>query len=186
MHPDRFEAVSRSLTHPTSRRGVLRLLGVGVAGTAITAVGLNAQTRTAHALQGSPLTVPATGATDAGDLLEATFTLTRFDVQNGALVAIGNLVGTFLGEAINQVITLPVSTITGTCEILHLELGPLDLDLLGLVVHLDQIVLDITAESGSGNLLGNLLCAIAGLLDNNGSINRLVGLLNNLLRALGG
>ena len=48
---------------------------------------------------------------------------------------------------------------------LHLELGPLDLDLLGLVVHLDPVHLDITAVPGAGNLLGNLLCAVAGLLD---------------------
>lgn len=54
------------------------------------------------------------------------------------------------------------------CEILHLELGPIDLNLLGLVVHVDQIVVDISAQPGPGNLLGNLLCAIAGLLDQPG------------------
>ena len=59
-------------------------------------------------------------------------------------------------------------------------LGPLDLDLLGLEVHLDQVVLDIVAQSGAGNLLGNLLCAVAGLLDGNG-INGLANLLNRLL-----
>jgi hypothetical protein len=31
------------------------------------------------------------------------------------------------------------------CPILHLELGPLDLNLLGLRVQLNQVVLDITA-----------------------------------------
>ena len=51
------------------------------------------------------------------------------------------------------------------CDILHLILGPLDLDLLGLQVHLDKVVLDIVAATGAGNLLGNLLCAITGLLD---------------------
>ena len=48
---------------------------------------------------------------------------------------------------------------------LSLSLGPLDLNLSGLVVHLDEVNLQIDAESGSGNLLGNLLCAVAGLLD---------------------
>ena len=48
------------------------------------------------------------------------------------------------------------------CDILHLVLGPLDLDLLGLQIHLDKIVLDIVAATGAGNLLGNLLCAITG------------------------
>jgi len=49
-------------------------------------------------------------------------------------------------------------------------------------------VLDISAEPGSGNLLGNLLCSIANLL-NGGSpltqvLNQLVGLLNQLIAAL--
>jgi hypothetical protein len=67
-----------------------------------------------------------------------------------------------------------------TCPILHLELGPLDLNLLGLRVQLNQVVLDITAIPGPGNLLGNLLCAIAGLLDG----TDLSGVLGNLLQQL--
>jgi len=73
-----------------------------------------------------------------------------------------------------------------TCDILHLVLAPLDLDLLGLRVHLDRVVLDIVAASGAGNLLGNLLCAVTGLLDGglNGVLGRLVGLLDRILAAL--
>ena len=59
-------------------------------------------------------------------------------------------------------------------------LGPLDLDLLGLQVHLDKIVLDIVAATGAGNLLGNLLCAITGLLDG-GPLAGLLAQLNELL-----
>jgi hypothetical protein len=66
------------------------------------------------------------------------------------------------------------------CDILHLVLGPLDLDLLGLKVHLDKIVLDIVASTGAGNLLGNLLCAITGLLDG-GPLAGLLAQLNDLL-----
>ena len=51
------------------------------------------------------------------------------------------------------------------CPILHLVIGPITLDLLGLSVTTNQIVLDITAIPGAGNLLGNLLCDIAGLLN---------------------
>ena len=71
-----------------------------------------------------------------------------------------------------------------TCPILHLELGPLDLNLLGLRVQLNQVVLDITAIPGPGNLLGNLLCAIAGLLDGVDLSGILGNLLQNLLDAL--
>jgi hypothetical protein len=73
-----------------------------------------------------------------------------------------------------------------TCDILNLVLGPLDLDLLGLQVHLDRVVLNIVAESGAGKLLGNLLCAVAGLLDGGlgGLLGRLTNLLNQILGVL--
>lgn len=51
------------------------------------------------------------------------------------------------------------------CPILDLDIGAIHLDLLGLVVDLAPIHLDITAVSGPGRLLGNLLCALVGLLD---------------------
>jgi hypothetical protein len=70
------------------------------------------------------------------------------------------------------------------CPILHLELGPLDLNLLGLRVELNQVVLDVTAIPGPGNLLGNLLCAVAGLLDGVDLGGVLGGLLQNLIDAL--
>ena len=72
---------------------------------------------------------------------------------------------------------------------MNLVLGPLDLNLLGLEVHLNQVLLDIVAQSGAGNLLGNLLCAVAGLLDGASSIggilNGIAALLNRLLAILG-
>ena len=70
------------------------------------------------------------------------------------------------------------------CPILHLELGPLDLNLLGLRVQLNQVVLDITAIPGPGNLLGNLLCAVAGLLDGVDLGDVLGNLLQSLIDAL--
>lgn len=76
------------------------------------------------------------------------------------------------------------------CPILNLVLGPLDLDVLGLQVHLNQVVLTIVAQSGAGELLGNLLCAVAGLLDGGSPLSQLLGqlstLLNQILGVLGG
>ncbi|MGZ5398905.1 MAG: hypothetical protein ACXWDM_02750 [Nocardioides sp.] len=73
------------------------------------------------------------------------------------------------------------------CDVLNLRLGPLDLDLLGLQINLNRIVLDIVAQSGAGKLLGNLLCAVAGLLDGGlgGVLNRLADLLNRIIGRLG-
>lgn len=74
------------------------------------------------------------------------------------------------------------------CDVLNLVLGPLDLDLLGLQVHLNRVVLDIVAQSGAGNLLGNLLCAVAGILDGGllgSALRRLTRVLNRVLGQLG-
>jgi len=78
---------------------------------------------------------------------------------------------------------------TASCGILLLDLGPLHLDLLGLVVDLNEVVLDITGQTGAGNLLGNLLCALTGILDIPGAIAGIINLIdsiNQLLSGIGG
>jgi hypothetical protein len=75
------------------------------------------------------------------------------------------------------------STSQLSCEVLDLVLGPLDLNLLGLRIQLDQVHLNITAIPGAGALLGNLLCAVVGLLDGTGLAN-LNQILSNLLNAI--
>lgn len=148
-------------------------------------------------------TNPTTNATGS---FNGTLRLQRFATSGGNLVAVGLLTGvvtqTLNGVTTNasivRTVTMPATvggqattaataapaaiTAQATCDILHLDLGPLHLDLLGLVVDLNQIVLDITAESGAGNLLGNLLCAVTGLLDNPSG---LANLLNQILAILG-
>ena len=142
---------------------------------------------------GVDVPIAATAAT--GEVVNATFTIQRFVRNAGSVLAVGKLTGTITDPATGAVrnfvtqASVPVVTTatTATCDILHLVLGPLDLNLLGLNVHLDQVVLDITATPGGGNLLGNLLCSIAGLLDGGlgGTLGQLTGLLNQLLAILG-
>lgn len=77
---------------------------------------------------------------------------------------------------------LQLVPVQATCTILHLTLGPLDLNLLGLLVHLDRVVLNIDAQPGGG-LLGDLLCGIANLLAGLNlltTLNRIVSILNQL------
>lgn len=75
------------------------------------------------------------------------------------------------------------------CPILTLDLGAIHLDLLGLVLDTAPINIDLTAQPGPGNLLGNLLCALLGLLDPLAAIaliQQILTLINNLLGAIGG
>jgi len=183
-----FQQIEEHVTQ--TRRANLRALMAGVAGLGAGAAVLAprlASTAFAAPKTGSP-TLPVTGTGAAGTFL-GNFTIDRFVASGGALNAVGTLTGAFtpVGGTAQQIgqqaVTLPVilPQSSGSCQILHLVLGPLDLDLLGLKVHLDQVVLDITAQSGPGNLL----CAIAALLDSNGALASLAQLLNQLLGALG-
>jgi hypothetical protein len=126
-----------------------------------------------------------------GGTFEGTLSLVRFVVQDGALVAVGRLsdtltdaAGNVIGTVRNLRVNLPVGVQQATCDILVLELGPMDLNLLGLNVFLDTVYLEITAEQGPGNLLGNLLCAVAGLLDSGGPLSQVANLLNQILGIL--
>ena len=133
--------------------------------------------------------------------VSGTFKPKRFKVsKSGDLKVIGKLVATMTrgnGHVVGtdtKRVALPVrkadgqalraATTGGTCDVLNLLLGPLDLDLLGLQVHLDKVVLNIVAASGAGNLLGNLLCAVAGLLDQNGVLTQVSQILNSILAIL--
>jgi hypothetical protein len=163
-------------------------------------------------------TLPAVvhGVAADGTEFNGTFTLKRFDARDGVLYAIGRLEGQLGERNVHKNVRLPVngavsdpipaSKVNGTsgvaqppvptpgsCPILTLDLGPLDLDLLGLRVALSQINLLIEAIPGAGNLLGNLLCAVAGLLDPGpvglpgliqGLLDAIANLLNGLLGGL--
>jgi hypothetical protein len=71
-----------------------------------------------------------------------------------------------------------------TCPILNLVLGPLNLDLLGLTVFLDTVTLVIGADPGEGQLLGNLLCGLVGILDP-WDFGAITGILNDIIDAIG-
>jgi hypothetical protein len=131
------------------------------------------------------LTVPIVG-TGGGGTFNGTFQLQRFASQNGTLTAVGILSGTVTDAAgavssIIKTVALPAAVADATCDILHLDLGPLHLNLLGLEIDLSRVVLDITAQAGAGNLLGNLLCGVANLLNDP---NGLARILNQILGAL--
>ena len=135
------------------------------------------------------VSVPVAGTTSKGGKFIGNFQIKRFSVADNQIVAVGTLTGTIqnaVGNVIGTVlrtVSMIVSFPGASCDILHLELGPLDLDLLGLQVHLDKVVLDIDADP-SGGLLGSLLCAVANLLDIGGPLADIAALLNQILALL--
>jgi len=113
---------------------------------------------------------------------------------NTLLTGLTNVLNTALGQLTAPGALAGVGgTSPGACDILNLSLGPVNLDLLGLNVDLDNcsngpITVDITAQEGKGQLLGNLLCGLSRLLDNGASpvavanaLARIANILNRLL-----
>ena len=158
------------------------LLGAGLASSA---------TAAPPSQQAAAVPITGTLAGTAQQVFNGTLNVQRFTTQNGELTAVGTLVGTLTDPVtgaqspIDTAVSAPVAVAQSSCQILDLVLGPLDLDLLGLQVHLDTVHLNITAQSGPGNLLGNLLCAVTHLLDGPASLNAITALLNRLLGILG-
>lgn len=121
--------------------------------------------------------------------------ITVTGVTNGVLNLVANAT-TAGGQAIQIPFTLTNTTPNSSTPILNLRVGAIHLDLLGLKVDTSDICLSLTAQSGSGNLLGNLLANIARLLDQGQPVNLtadqtnllntgLSGLLNGAFRAIG-
>jgi hypothetical protein len=123
-----------------------------------------------------PLIFPANQAVAGGTITSVQ--VTRFDLNSAnkltatgvvtyTITATGQTVTQAFSNAEVQSFTSSGAPTAAVCQILNLDIGAIHLDLLGLVVDLAPVHLDITAVSGSGNLLGNLLCAVTHLLDQN-------------------
>ncbi|HEX6480466.1 MAG TPA: hypothetical protein VF043_16640 [Ktedonobacteraceae bacterium] len=151
-------------------------------------------TRTASAHTGAltqTVTNNATTYNGVPALFNGTLTITHFVKQGGQLLGLGtasgtitNLTGGLLTPVTSAPATVPIQSADPSCSILTLHTGAIHLDLLGLVVDLSPINLTITAQSGPGNLLGNLLCAVANLLNGGGPLTSITGLLNRILSLL--
>lgn len=152
--------------------------------------------------------VPVTGTLADGGTFSGTLTATKISVDEvtrqltmtGVVNGTAMKVGGEVVDVVDQTFTVPVSinrpgagtlglvqpAAQASCGILNLVLGPLHLDLLGLVVDLNQVVLNVLAMTGAGNLLGNLLCALTGLLDIPGAIAAITHILDIVNGILGG
>jgi hypothetical protein len=153
-------------------------------------------------------TMNISGAAKNGKQFTGTYGIQRFVAKNGKAYAYGTLKGKLKGRHVTRYgVMIPASlegapaaqTAQAVCPILHLVISPIDLNLLGLRVRLgggtdfsQPIVLDLTAYQGQG-LLGDLLCSVSNLLNQNGllsqitsQLQQLTATLNSLIALLGG
>jgi hypothetical protein len=131
----------------------------------------------AGAAQAAPSTPQQSASIEnAAGTMNVGFAVKKFVARGKQIYAVGDVIGTFQSADGTTVTKKPFTTKvrkitrTGTrslqkttriCDILSLNLAPLRLELLGLIVELDRVVLTIKADS-NGGLLGGLLCGLAG------------------------
>jgi hypothetical protein len=108
--------------------------------------------------------LPVTGTLPDGSAFTGRLSRLAVSVVNGAPMLSGVITGTALPVA-GTPFTAAILSAQAACPVLTLNLAGLNLDLLGLVVDLAPVNLNIAAVPGAGNVLGNLVCAIAGALD---------------------
>ena len=139
------------------------------------------------------------GTAKNGKKFDGTYRIKRFVAEGGKVLAVGTLKGTLKGRQVRRTgVKIPVSGTTfggaglaqssqAVCQVLDLTLGPLDLSLLGLIVHLDEVHLDIDADP-AGGLLGQLLCGLAGGVPDTPApgLGQIAAILNSILALLQG
>jgi hypothetical protein len=178
----------------THRQRLLMIVATLVAAMGLSFTGAGVASAAPSAAAAAPpvtaLATPITGTADNGSFA-GTFTPSKFTTRNGNLLATGVLTGKVSDSSgatigtVTRTVSMPVTIAAATCQVLNLVLGPLHLDLLGLVVDLNTVHLLINAVAAPGNLLGNLLCAITHLLDGTPTVGGLSALLNAILAVLG-
>lgn len=188
------------MSSTTKSSGISRFLTLAVSlvvslATAALISGIGTASGAPPDVQGNKTTANVHGKADNGAVFNGKFKINSFEQRGEQLVAIGDLTGQLSNtgqgpaqDVTQNAVAMPVNLAqtNASCQILDLVLGPLDLNLLGLVVHLDTVHLNITAVPGAGNLLGNLLCSVAGLLDQTPlNLGQILGLLQQILGALG-
>jgi hypothetical protein len=150
------------------------------------------------------LYLPIAGTAPGGVTFAGTLSVQKFSQRGGQPVAIGmvsgsaTLSGASLGTVLTGPIEFPVQLAAGSaltsnapisvqqatnCQVLHLDLGAVNLNVLGLTVATQPISIDLSGVTGGTNVLGTLICTILETVNN---VVGLVNLLNQLLGILGG
>lgn len=165
MSPVRIDALSRSLADGTSRRRLLGLLGAGIAGSAVTAIGLhesqaknnkNKKNKKQRKAKTKGPKYLVEGHDAAGTVVfTGTLALKKFVATGQGITdihALGQVTGTIekngKSKKVTRGVSVPVVTTfaqgapvqaqqNGECQVLNLQLGPIFLNLLGLEVTIE-------------------------------------------------
>jgi hypothetical protein len=184
----------------------VRLTGITLASAIVIAFG-NISTAEAQLLGSGPLSVPITGSVTGGGSFVGTLSIQRFAVSGGATVAVAAIAGAVVDgpgggrTGVRSSVSLPVTVTAavgaayrpqgsrfdrpgfvlarqGCGGNVNVAIGGSTINVMGVQVALDPVVLDVGANQGG--LVGSLVCQLLSALNLNNP-TMIVGLLNSLL-----
>jgi hypothetical protein len=151
-------SISKKVTLAASRSGSCTILTLTLETLELQLLGLDAH------LEKVVLTV--TGQPHGGVLGSLFCSLARAKVKVARAAAVSHLnrvlrrTGPLQPLALTASVRATTAAVGPTCPVLDLVVGPLNLDLLGLVVDLNRVHLSVVAEA-NGGVLGSLFCGLA-------------------------
>jgi hypothetical protein len=130
---------------------------------------------------------------NAGGLgvLSGDMTIVRFEVRNGTVTAVGQIVGALADSAgnplgrVNQPLELPIGNVASSCNQIRMDLASADADVLQTPIHFDKEVAGFDSREGNGMVPKALavLCAAKDLLQGKPTPDALAQALNNVATA---
>jgi len=113
------------------------------------------------------------------------FDLRGFRVVDGTLAAFGTVTWSVNNEAVGPLdFELPVTGISGSCDVISLEIAGLEIDLSSLTLSFGQVNFDIHSGEITPNAVRNLLCTAAHMVDAGANAYALAAGLNRILPAI--
>jgi hypothetical protein len=103
-------------------------------------------------------------------VLSGDMTIARFEVRNGAVTALGEIVGSLADAAgnvlgrVKQPLALPVANVASTCNQVRMDLAGTDAEVLQTPVHFDKEVAGFDSREGTTPKALGVLCAAEALL----------------------
>jgi hypothetical protein len=113
------------------------------------------------------------------------FDLRGFTVVDGTLTAFGTVTWSVNRAAVGPLaFELPVTAISGSCDVLSLDIEGMDVDALGIPLSFSQVDFDIHSGEITPNAVRNLLCTAARMADARANAYALAAALNRILPAV--
>ena len=123
-------------------------------------------------------------------VLSGDMTLVRFEVRNGTVTAVGEIVGALadsrgdvLGH-VNQELAMPVGNVTSSCNQLRMDLGATDFEILQTLVHFDAEAAGFDSRDGGTPRALGVLCKAGVLLRSQVAPDSLARALNDVVAAV--